>query len=85
MLSQTLYPPENWVTRVEAARIAGVTTRTINRWKAEGLLSWGLGIRGTQPVVLYCPQDVINAADSKQPSRPRIGVDRVTREVKEGQ
>lgn len=84
MREQTMYPPQSWITRASAARLVGVTTRTISRWKTEGHLNWGLGVRGTQPVVLYCPQDVISTADLKQPARPRIGVSRAMREAKEG-
>lgn len=71
-LPETPYPPASWLTRRSAAMLAGVTVRTITRWQAEGLLNWGLGRRGPQPVPVFCPSDIIAAADSKRPARPRV-------------
>lgn len=53
--------------------MAGVTMRTISRWAEEGLLNWGLGYRGPQPMPVYDPADLWRAAQSKKPARPRVG------------
>lgn len=53
------------ITRREAAELAGVTERTINRWKARGLLSAvhspPLPHGGTGPAY-YDREEVLNAA-----------------------
>lgn len=48
------------ITRKEAARLAGVTERTISRWSAEGLLDVEYG--GWREPATYDPGQVLRAA-----------------------
>lgn len=48
------------VTRKEAALLAGVSVRTINRWNAEGLLDVQYG--GWREPATYDPDQVLHAA-----------------------
>lgn len=55
-----------WLTRAEAAKHVGVSTRTISRWKAQKKVEWAWGFVGAQPVPLFAPDSVL-AAKYPQP------------------
>lgn len=53
------------VTRKEAARMAGVSERTINRWSAAGLITPEHGPSGSRIPVTYDPVEVIRVATDR--------------------
>lgn len=53
------------VTRVEAARIAGVDVRTISRWKAEGLITDVQYATDFRSPATYSLREVMRARDMR--------------------
>lgn len=44
---------ETWISKAEAAQLAGVSVRTMNRWKTEGRVPWRWAERGGQMVPVF--------------------------------
>jgi len=58
-----------WLSRKEAGARAKVSPRTINRWRADGLLTWAYVIRGGQLVPVYEPESVDTAVKSSRKAK----------------
>jgi len=66
----TLYDPERWLSKDDAARVASTTTRTIERWASSGLLSPLYYLPGHKRRIAVYDREQVLEAKRKSLERP---------------